>query len=155
VCFRGESELNGDDITLVSAIRIRPNGTDSSTILMNSHGITREIATLLMHIPCFSVCFRGESLEVNRGDITQASAIRIRHNGTWLIKIPCASVANRRSLGTPPGIVYSRFYDLFERLIAEKLLSRLGAPLVEQERINPRLCKYPDWIALTIAVAPV
>ena len=54
--------------------RLTPMALTCALILVNSHGITRKISRLLMNIPCFSVCFRGE-LEVKGGDITQVSAI--------------------------------------------------------------------------------
>ena|GEM_PF-2935500 len=41
-------------------------------ILINSHGITPNLTediNIVVNIPCFSVCFRGE-LEVNGEDIT-------------------------------------------------------------------------------------
>jgi hypothetical protein len=38
---------------------------------------------LLVSIPCFSVCLRGE-LEVNGDDFTEVSATRIRPNGIYL-----------------------------------------------------------------------
>jgi hypothetical protein len=48
---------------------LTPEAITQAPIQINSHGITRKISTWLMNIPCYSVCFRGELLEVTGDDI--------------------------------------------------------------------------------------